>query len=82
MAIQENATVEKRLRRLEATRVSLGVAVIVSVVALVLAGVEAFTEQRDASLAMRLPLLIALILLCSFARCAKAIAATKSTARR
>ena len=82
MITQEDSKAERKLRRLEVTRVILGVAVIVAVFAVVLYGIDAFTKERDAWLAMRLPLAIAILLIGAFARSAKAIVALAASRRR
>lgn len=82
MTTQEGSKLERKLRRLELARVLLGVAGIVAVFAVVLCGVDAFTKERDAGLAMRLPFAIAVLLLWGFARCAKAILALQAILRR
>ena len=69
----EDAKVERKLRRLEMARVMVGIAAIAAVLAVVFCGIGAFTKERDAWLAMRLPAFFAVILVWSFARTAKAI---------
>jgi hypothetical protein len=74
--------VERKLRRLEVARVLIGVAVIVAVLAVVLCGIDAFRKERDAWLAMRWPVFIAVLLIWSFARSAKAIVTLEAIRRR
>lgn len=82
MTTQENSKAERKLRQLEVIRVIIGAGVIVAVIAGILCGVAAFTKDRDAWLAMRLPLSITVLLLWGFSLSAKAIIALEVTRRR
>jgi hypothetical protein len=73
MAIEEALEIGRKQKRLEFARVLVGVAVIVAALAVVLSGVVAFQEGRDAWLAMRWPMAAAILLSWSFARIARVI---------
>lgn len=64
---------EKKLRRLELARVIIGVLAIGAILAVIIGGIDALINQRDAGLAIRLPVLVAVLLLWAFGWCAKNI---------
>ena len=82
MNISEDSKVERKLRRLEMARMLFGVSTMIAVVAVVLCGIDAFMKERDAWLAMRMPVFIAVLFLCSFAWSAKEIVALAAIRRR
>jgi hypothetical protein len=82
MITQETPAMERKLLRLELARVLIGVAAVLAVFSVVFFGIVAFTEERDAWLAMRWPLSIASLLIWSFARSAKAIVTLEAVRRR
>jgi Na+-transporting NADH:ubiquinone oxidoreductase subunit NqrB len=82
MAIEEALEIERKQKRLEFARVLVGVAVIVAALAVVLSGVVAFQEGRDAWLAMRRPMAAAILLSWSFARIARVIVSVQRRSAR
>jgi hypothetical protein len=82
MNTQEDSKVERRRRQLEVVRMIIGAAVIVAMLAVVAFGVSAFTKDRDAWLAMRVPIIITVFLIWGFTRSAKAIAALEVSRHR
>jgi uncharacterized membrane protein YozB (DUF420 family) len=82
MAIEEALEIGRKQKRLEFARVLVGVAVIVAALAVVLSGVVAFQEGRDAWLAMWWPMAAAILLSWSFARIARAIVSVQRRSAR
>ena len=82
MITPENSELERKLRSLVGIRTLLGIAVIIAVLAVALFGIDAFTKEKDAWLAMRLPLAMAVVLIWGFARTAKAIVTLQVARRR
>lgn len=81
MISREDSKRELKLQRLEVARVLLGGVVLVAVFAVILCGINAFTKESDAWLAMRLPLSIAVFLIGGFARVAKSMVTLKAIRR-
>ena len=73
MITQEDSKMDRKRRRLEVAQALIGVAVIVAVFTVLICGIDAFRKDENARLAMRLPLLIAGLLVCSFAWSSKLI---------
>ena len=59
-----NIKLERKLRRLELAQVIIGVVAIGAVLAVIIGGIDALINQKDAGSAMRSPGFIAVLLAC------------------
>jgi len=73
MTTNDDPNTERQRRRLEAARVLVGIAVVAAMVAAAGAGFVALKDERDAWLAMRIPLTLGVIFTWAFARIARNI---------